>query len=171
MEQKRLISREGGLWLPPPAQWHRYQGKETLRHPDAIRHAVDRAVAGAWEHVPSVFRPSIAARLGCILLKAGQRLRREMLGPRIVLAVTSESCLPAWYPRLRYTVGRLMAYALPVELAAIAAGADRRTGAVPPLWQDAAAARWYPGLQEGPGHTPGGEQEATSAMAKAILAA
>ena len=94
-----------------------------------------------------------------------------MLGPRIVLAVTDESRLPEWYPQLRYTVGHLMAYALQVELAAIAAGADRRTGAVPPLWQGAAAARWYLGLQEGPGHTPGSEQAATSAMAKAILAA
>lgn len=138
MEQKRLISREGGLWVPPPARWFRYQGKEQLRHPNAIRHVVDRAAASAWEHVPSVFRPFIAARLDCLWLKAGQRLRWEMLGPRIVLAVTSESRLPEWYPQLRYTVGHLMAYALQVELAAIAAGADRRTGAVPPLWQDAA---------------------------------
>lgn len=88
-----------------------------------------------------------------------------------MLALTDESRLPEGYPRLRYTVGHLMAYALQVELAAIAAGADRRTGAVPPLWQGAAAARWFFGLQEGPEHTPGAELAATSAMAKAILAA
>ena len=161
----------GGLWFSPPARWFRYQGKEELRHPDAIRHVVDRAAASAWEHIPSVFRPFIAARMGCLWLKAGQRLQWEMLGPRIVLAVTNESRLPEWYPRLRYTVGHLMAYALQVELAAIAAGADRRTGAVPPLWQEAAAARWYLGLQKGPGPTPGADLAATSAMAKAILAA
>ena len=171
MKHDLFTKTEGGLWLPPPAQWHRYQGKEELRHPDAIRRAVDRAAASAWEHIPPVFRPFIAARLDRIFLKAGPRLQMEMLGPRIVLAVTDESRLPEWYPQLRYTVGYLMAYAFQVELAAIAAGADRRTGAVPPLWQGAAAAQWYLGLQDLPGRTPGAERAITSGMAEAILAA
>jgi hypothetical protein len=42
---------------------------------------------------------------------------------------------------------------------------------VPFRWRGRASARWYLSLQEGPGHTPRGEQAATSAMAKAILAA
>ena len=83
-----------------------------------MRRAVDRAAVSAWEHAPPVFRPFITARLDCLWLKAGQRLRWEILGLRIVLAVTDESRLREWYPQLRYTVGHLMAYALKVELAA-----------------------------------------------------
>ena len=71
MKHHMFTQTEGGLWLPPPARWHRYQGKERLIHPDAIRHAVDRAAVSAWEHIPAVFRPFIAARLDRLWLKAG----------------------------------------------------------------------------------------------------
>ena len=66
-----------------------------------------------------MFRPFITARLDCLWLKAGPRLRWEILGPQILLAVTDESRLREWYSQLRYTVGHLMAYALQVELAAL----------------------------------------------------
>jgi hypothetical protein len=94
MTHQGFASREGDFWLPPSVRWQRYQGKERLIYPDAVRHAVDRAAVSAWEHIPAVFQPFIAARLNRILLKAGPRLRMEMLGPRIVLAVTDESRLP-----------------------------------------------------------------------------
>jgi hypothetical protein len=171
MEYWRLAHEEAELLLPPPARWLRCQGRGKLCNPEAVRHAVDRAAASVWEHIPPVFRPFIRARLDGLWLKAGQRTRWEILGPRIVLAVNDDTRLPELYPRLRFTVGHLMAYALLVELAASAAKADRRRGTVPFRRRGRASARWYLGLQEGPGRTPGVEQAATSAMAKAILAA
>ena len=152
MDYHRLANTEAELWHPPPARWLRYQGKQELRHPDAVRHAVDRAAASAWEHIPPVFRPFIADRLACLGLKAGRRTQWRSWGRGSSSRVADDSVLPEGYPRLRSTVGYMMAYALLVELAAIAAGADRCTGAVPFRWQGVAAARWYLRLQERPGH-------------------
>jgi hypothetical protein len=161
MEYQRLTNEEAELLFPPPARWIRYQGRERLRYPDAVRQAVNRAAASAWEHIPPIFRPVIRDRLDALWLKAGQCTRWETLGPRIVLVVNDDSCLPELYPWLRYAVAHLMTYALLVEIAANAAGADRRAGATPSLWQGAAAALGSLVLQGGAG---------TSAMAKALLA-
>ena len=171
MDYHRLANTEAELWHPPPARWLRYQGKQELRHPDAVRHAVDRAAASAWEHIPPVFRPFIADRLACLGPQGRPAHAVEVLGPRIVLAGGGRQ-------RLARGVSPATLHRRLHDGVRPPGRARRHRGGSGPVHgcraipvAGVAAARGGISACRSGRDTPGSEQAATSAMAKAILAA
>lgn len=66
MEHQRLANKEAELLLPPLARYLRYQGKEELRYPDAVRHRGVGALRGPEARhgsqpiaVPAVFNRAV----------------------------------------------------------------------------------------------------------------
>jgi hypothetical protein len=128
---------------PPPVRWTGRKAPSRIQHPELTRRAAERAVTEVWEqHIWPPFRPFIAARLDRIRLTAGRQAGYRHRGRQLSLAVPYWKPTEDWALDIRYAVGTLMAYALLLEVAALAAGADSQTGSLPRYRQGACSAEW-----------------------------
>lgn len=128
----RSKSSPGQAVLPPPVQWISPQRSPHIAHRKRTKDAIEWVVAEVWrQNIWPPFRPLIAARLDGIRLGAGGRIFWRHQGQQLILTVTEWTPGGEWEAEMRYAVGHLMMYALLVEVAAITAGVNAQTGALP----------------------------------------
>jgi hypothetical protein len=152
MGHTQSTSRPGRAVLPPPVRWISPQRSPHIAHRKRTQDAIEWVVAEVWrQHMWAPLRPLIAARLDCIRLGAGGRIYWRHQGQQLILTVREWTPGGEWEAEMRYAVGHLMMYALLVEVAAITAGVNAQTGALPGYRQGAPATAWYLALQR-PGH-------------------
>jgi hypothetical protein len=133
----------------PPVRWIGRKPPSRVQHAELTRRAVERVVAEVWEQqIWPPLRPFIAARLDRVRLTAGRDAAYRHRGRRLSLAVPSWKPTEDWDLDVRYAVGSLMAYALLLEFAALAAGADSGTGSLATYRQGACSADWFLALHE-----------------------
>jgi hypothetical protein len=132
MGHTRSTSRPGAAVLPPPVRWISPQRSPHIAHRKRTQDAIESVVAEVWrQHIWAPFRPLIAARLDGLRLGAGGRISWRHQGQHLILTVREWTPGGAWEAEMRYAVGHLMLDALLVEVAAITAGVNAQTGALP----------------------------------------
>jgi hypothetical protein len=159
-------------WTAPPVRWIGRKPPSRIQHAELTRRATERVVADVWErNIWPPFRPLIAARLERIRLSTGREARYRHRGRQLSLVVPHWKPTEDWELDVHYAVGSLMAYGLLLEVAALAAGADSRTGSLPTYRQGDCSADWFLALHDpAPGRLADSRQR-MRAMAEGVARA
>jgi hypothetical protein len=141
-----------------------------VANPQRTKAVVEKIVAEVWaRYIWPPFRPLIAARLDSIRLGTSLGIYWQHQGQRLMLSVTDWVPEGAWEQEMRFAVGQLLIYALLLEVAAIASGANAQTGTRPAFRQGAPAAGWFVTLQPRRRNEVAGARQIMRQMAAAII--